>query len=73
MRREEGKGGVRGRRDGLEESVEVGVTVAGPLAALHHVQLVQGEGDGGRQRLDLDNPRVGGEWGGGGSEGVGGG
>ena len=47
--------------------------MAGPLAALHHVQLVQGEGDGGRQRLDLDNPRVGGEWGGGGSEGVGGG
>ena len=40
--------------DILEEAVEVGVAVAGPFAALDHVELVEGEGDGGGQGLDLE-------------------
>merc|ERR550519_631195 len=37
----------------LEESVEVGVAVAGPLATLNHVELVQWERDGGSKAFNL--------------------
>lgn len=37
----------------LEESVEVGIAVAGPLATLNHVELVQWERDGGSKALNL--------------------
>ena len=37
----------------LEKSVEVSVAVTRPLAALDHIELVQGEGDGCRQTFNL--------------------
>merc|ERR1719339_748887 len=37
----------------LEESVEVGIAVAGPLATLNHVELVQWERDGGSKAFNL--------------------
>ena len=39
--------------DPLEESVEVGVAVAGPLAALNHIELVQWELNGGSEAFNL--------------------
>ena len=38
----------------LEKSVEVSVAVTRPLAALDHIELVQGEGDGSRQTFYLN-------------------
>merc|ERR1719507_2102432 len=37
----------------LEESVEVGIAVTGPLATLNHVELVQWERDGGSKAFNL--------------------
>merc|ERR1719458_2382504 len=37
----------------LEESVEVGIAVAGPLASLNHVELVQWKRDGGSEAFNL--------------------
>merc|ERR1719500_1496261 len=37
----------------LEESVEVGIAAAGPLATLNHVELVQWERDGGSKTFNL--------------------
>merc|ERR1719222_780598 len=37
----------------LEESIEVGIAVAGPLATLNHIELVQWERDGGSKAFNL--------------------
>ena len=39
--------------DILEEAVKVGVAMAGAFTALDHVELVEGEGDGGGEGLYL--------------------
>merc|ERR1719341_1818487 len=47
----------------LEESVEVGIAVAGPLATLNHVELVQWERDGGSKAFNLSFQFSFGHWG----------